>query len=282
MKKLVTSAILATACTVSFAQNLYIKAGAGYSYPLAGQTINLGNNEVYNGNVTVSEITGEISKYDVKPASIAAGIQGHFGLGLELNEHVALELNASIGLRQTKTKSTTSYPYVEKSTLLSVNESYSMFAQTPILINPSVKIQSGGRPKIYARAGVLLPAKTSITGTFSGNISDPAHLPFKYSGTHEYKTKFGIGFNGALGMQANTAIEWLKVWAEANFNSMSLYVTERNTTEYYIDGGNALHLLSPKSKTKTYGTKSSTGDSTPTWTIPFSSFGAAVGISFIL
>jgi hypothetical protein len=142
-------------------------------------------------------------------------------------------------------------------------------------------VQSGGRFNVFARAGLLLPAKTSIVGAFSGNISDPAHLPFKYSGIHEYKTKFGIGFNGALGIQANTAIDWLKVWAEANFNSMSLYVTERNTTEYKIDDGNALHLLSADDKTKTYGSESSTGDSTPTWSIPFSSFGGTVGISFL-
>src|SRR5580698_5410622 len=95
MKKISIITLVFSVLTITgFAQGFYFRAGMGYAFPQAGQTLD-GTGAPYNGSVT-SNTNNNI--YSIKNASFSSGMQGELGFGYMFNEYVGVQLDAMIGL----------------------------------------------------------------------------------------------------------------------------------------------------------------------------------------
>lgn len=276
MKKI---CIIASALTVialnSNAQGLYFRAGLGYDLPHNGQTVdNYGN--PYNGSVTIS---GGSYTYSLKNASFASGAYGDLAIGYTITRNIGIELDGTFGLANKK--------YTGKTNGLvsggvTYNESSEQYAKIPIILMPSVVLQSGGRDvNLYMRAGLALPLSTKT-------IKKDTYINEPGSGAQEvevdsWKTshKFSFGFAGALGIQCKIS-DNINFWGEVRMLSLSIYPDKSTLTDLTVNGTSYISRVSSSYKTTTYKNNITTnsGYQQPSYAIPFSSIGIHAGISF--
>jgi hypothetical protein len=277
MKRLVFTCTLFAAAMAANAQKLYLKAGGGYMLPVGGQTIDV-NGWPLNGEIGYNAATWEISSFNVKAASFAAGTQLNAGIGLMVSDHVGFELNGMLGLKSKVFSGTAGYPidaYRYRS------EKYSLKAEMPVLLNPSLVLKTGNKVSLYSRIGLLLPVACKMEGSFEGTYNVLGSLPGKYSGVQEYKTKMTLGTSGSIGMSVELVPD-VNLWLEASFSSLSIYVKEKTYIEYEENGINSLDKIPAENRVVSFDASSSSSVSRPTYTLPFSSAGFSAGLSLSL
>jgi hypothetical protein len=194
MKKIgLLAFVLSAISNVSNAQ-FYLKAGIGYAFAQAGQTID-GTATPYSGTLTINTTNSSLS-YAIKSASYSAGVQGAFGFGYLFTGHIGVQLDANIGIASHKYSFTESNVNIGSGIL--GNVSYVQKAKTPVILSPSVVLQTGGSVwNIYSRFGLALPLSTRISqdeivsnaaGTGALTIND-----FNF----QIKNSFSLGFTAA-------------------------------------------------------------------------------------
>lgn len=266
------------------AQSLYVKAGAGYGIPVAGQTMDAsglpysGNVNIVINNVPNSTMIEE--DYELKRVSMMSGMQAKLGVGYNINSFIAIEVDALIGA---VTKKYT-IDYAENDNGVIYKESTSIKAKMPAILTPSVVMQVPGKTlTCYARGGVAIPvANKLIVETESEENFDPTY-PIRRAMTLEINTRLGVGFSGAMGLKYNLGKN-IQLWGEASLLSLSLYTREQTLTEYTVNGSSVLSYIEPSQKHQVYELSNSTGNANasnvlPAYSLPYSNIGIFVGIS---
>jgi hypothetical protein len=276
MKKALLSFVaLSLASLVSTAQEFYFRAGTGYAAPQAGQTLD-GTGQPYNGTLSSN------NTYNVKNASFSSGVQGYLGLGYMFSDHVGVQVDANLGLANTKYTFTASDVYVGGilSTVSIVQQ-----AKSPVIVTPALVLQTGGDAvNVYARIGLALPVSTKITqdqiltnAPGTGSISTDDF-------TLQLTNSFSMGFTGAAGVKYRIN-EKFTIWGELSFMSMSLYLKEAELTGA-SENGQSIPLSQIVGAQVVKYSKNATVDSTNTTQVtysqPFSNVGINVGINISL
>ncbi|HRO42539.1 MAG TPA: hypothetical protein PL009_06875, partial [Flavipsychrobacter sp.] len=191
-KAFIVLLVLGSAATQSFGQDkapknnapFYLRIGGTYAFSHAGQTAVGGAyiNGSYSSDASYSggQTSTFSETYDLKKASFGNGITAVVACGAMLHKHIGVELAVSIGITAKKY----TYSYVDNETGSSPTYTYkftqqtTMYQRTPILLMPSVVLQSGGEKlNVYSRMGLALPVagkfimERRITENHSNNPS---------------------------------------------------------------------------------------------------------------
>ena len=277
------------------AQELYFKTGLGYGIPQAGQTID-GSGNLYSGSVSTVDTTAGYSSsgsnptgyssasYKMNKVSFSAGLQAIIGVGIMLNKNIGIELNAVAIVAGKKiaytTDATLNAPGYDK-------RNVSQQSKLPVFVCPALVLQTGDKLKLYARGGLALPVNNKIL--IDAHIESRESLPNApvnhVTINQEIKTRFAIGFAGAMGVKYKFN-KMLSVWGEAGLLSISLYTKKATLTKYDVNGQDKLVYMPDEYKTTNFALDNSfvgTGNNTsPAYAIPYSNFNITAGISLEL
>lgn len=309
MKKLLIPTLLLCIANPMFAQNAkkknaeiktYFRVGVGYASSLNGNTrapINMINNRQLlpaNGSLNINNVsrTSYSETFDLKKSSFNAGIHGTVALGLMVNKHIGIELAGCIGISTKKVKTEISEADSGKNNTVALNVTQQ--AKLPLMVTPSIVLQTGGKVNIYSRAGIVLPIISRIVqeGAYTHDRFNPATSAYvrvnNTTWTEEYKMRLQPGFSGAIG--AKYAISKnIQVWGELGIVSMSLYYKTSELTGYeYLDiddGRISLSNIPPARRITQYefkGTTTFNNTTYPTDQVSFSNCNITAGISIDL
>lgn len=281
MKKIVSLGLSLMLIGNAAYSQFYMRAGAGYAFPQAGQTMD-GTGQPYTGTVNNTTYT---QAYSLKGTSFSAGVQGMIGFGYFLSDHVGVQLDGNLGL--SSKQYTLNDNNIAVGGLLN-NISVVQRAKTPILLIPSVVLQTGGNVwNLYSRFGIALPLKTTINEDqiYDNLPSATASNPHTIDDLNfQIKSSFSLGFTAALGVQYKVN-DVFSVWGEVSLLSMSLYVKEADLKGWTENGSTVPLSYYGGPTTVSYG-KNATVDTNyttaPTYSQPFSNVGINVGISIRL
>jgi len=276
MKKvalLVWASIIVNTANAQF----YFNGGLGYAFPQAGQSLN-GVGTPYNGS---RNNTTYLTTYNVKSASFSSGLQGAIGFGYMFSEHVGVQLDASVGLINTK------YTFTDNNANTGGyqdNESTIMHANTPLILMPSVVVQTGGSSawNLYSRWGLALPLNSPIT------IDQVIYIPSTmetYDITAQMKSSFSLGFTASAGVQYKIN-DKVTVSGSVSVLSLSLFV-KQFTYKSATYQGQSVPLDSVISGPQTVkfsknAAVDTNGAQYPAYSQPFSNLGVNIGISIRL
>lgn len=273
-----------------YTPGLYIKGGLGYSAPQGGPlqspAYSLYHNAFYpssgsyKGVYTSSPFREE---FDIKQSSFSAGFRGIIGLGLQFTRHIGAELNADIGILTPAIER----KIVEDGGPSGVSLTITQQAKNPVLLTPSIVVQSGGKVNVYVRGGVVLPVRTVITeegeyveNTF--NIADSSIVTETASVGIKYNMRLKPGFAGAAGVRMKLN-KYIDIWGEISIVSLTVYYKESEVTEAYYNGINVLSAISPNIRNSKYefeGTFTPESNVYPTSAVSFNNIGLNVGVAF--
>ena len=274
-KALFTTAILSILSVGAFAQKWYIKAGVGYTMPMAAQTLDITNN-AYSGNAVYNPQTDSIASYSIKKASFSTGVKGIVGLGYAINNHVSFEAAVNMGLSNTKYTSTQHNVKAPGGAYLADN-TITENAQFPVMLMPSAVFKTD-KPKLnwYGRLGLVMPLKSEILIDLVSEYQSFIPNTEEIKGT--LKTRFNVGFTGAGGVNY-LAGKGVHVWAEFNFMSISLFAKETKITQH--TGATNPNSAPLTGTTVSYGFSGQAGAlQQPTFSIPYSNMGISIGANF--
>lgn len=271
MKKTLLSIAALLLISASADAQFYYRAGIGYAFPQAGQTM-AGQEWPYSGSVSNSVA------YSISGASFSAGLQGGLALGYNFTRNVGVQLDAQATL------SSKTYDFsLSNITVGGVasNVTISQHAKFPINLVPSIVVRTGGDPwDIYCRMGVALPLSTTIekqniitnlpgTGAITRTIE-----------TWDIHSSFTAGFAAAAGFEYKFGST--SFWAEVSLLSMAPYIKEAELTAYSYNGQNInLNALSGTMKinySKNVTLDTANGATQPAYSQPFSNVGINIGI----
>jgi opacity protein-like surface antigen len=284
MKKLVfLVCVMFAFVDASYAQ-FYLRAGLGYAIPQATQTID-GSSIPYSGSLNLNNTNGS-QTFSIKGASYSAGLQSAIGVGYLITDHIGIQLDAGIGLASHK------YTFAENNVDLGGGVlgtvSYTQQAKTPVIMMPSVVLQTGGdKWNIYSRFGLALPLNTSISqDQVLSNAPGTGALTVDDLNFH-IKNSFSLGFAAAAGVQYKFNDKF-SIWGEISLLSLSAFIKQSDLTTWTENGQSvALSNYAPYPTTVKYS-KNVTVDtsianaSQPTYSQPFSNMGINVGITIRL
>ena len=295
MKKLlfITCILLLTFGNNGVAQHAYLRAGAGYALPQGGYiqgpipfnsaTIGLPT----NGSLQIKYANSVATQtYDYKKTSYGAGVQGTLAFGYMLNRNVGIELAGNFGLQNTEYNTVVNTQSEDEQVSLNVYQRANM----PILVIPSIVLQAGGKWKLYARAGVVLPVRTKLIqeGAYTRDKFNPATNAWVRLNNIKYEEEFSMRLNpglaGAMGLRVNAG-KLVSFWAEANLISLTMYAKESVLTSAIVDDVQIIDYISQGDKTTKYemkGTISGYSNTVQSFQVPFSTLGIQAGISLRL
>ncbi len=262
----------------SFGQGFYFRAGLGYAFAQAGQTID-GTGQPYNG--TLNNATQATS---IKSASFSAGLQGQLGFGYMVSEHVGVQLDANAGL--SNKKYTLNVSNVTLGSGVPGSVSFVQHANSPLMLMPSIVVQSGGAPwNIYTRFGVAIPLNTQITyDEIQTNDPNTGALTVD-DFTFKIKNSFSLGFAGAAGVQYKVN-DRVSIFGELSLLSMSVYIKQKQMTKFTENGQSyPLSMVGGSPQTVNYSkntTVDSAGANQAAYSQPFSNVGFNVGITITM
>lgn len=256
---------------------LYVKAGAGYVFPAASQTRDV-DGFPFNGNATYTYNVG-FTSMNAKKVSFSSGVQATIGAGYMFTNNLGIELNAMIGVSTSKAVAKNQYPIVSSSGNYDVSQVITQNSKLPVILMPSVVLQTGKKFNIYLRGGLALPVKSKMTAEFQNINYMPQGYTVTFNGTQELKMKFNVGFSGALGFKVPVS-KHIQVYAEASLLSLSMYLKESVLTEYYQNGINVLSRVS--NPTIKYSSTVNGAGTYGTYAYPYSHIAGMAGLSISL
>ena len=288
MKKVSCLAFLLLAAAYSVSAQLYFKVGFGYAIADAGQSM-YDTPIPYNGfptgiNGSRNNTSANSYTYNIKGASYSSGFQTDLGFGYMFSQNVGVQLDAAIGLANTKytfddnnaNLGTTASPLAGTITTI-------QHAKTPTFLMPALVLQTGGdKLNLYTRFGLALPLNAKVTqeqiisnapGTGTQQVDDF---------TWQIKSSFSLGFTAAAGVKYKIS-DRVSVWGELSLLSISMY-TKQQDLKTWNEDGQSVALNNYPYPTSIKFSKTANVDSTlstvPTYSQPFSNIGVNVGLSF--
>lgn len=309
MKKLLIPALLMCIANPMFAQKAkmknseiktYFRAGLGYALSTNGNTrapINMSSNRQLlpsNGSLNINTVSATTysESFDLKKSSYSAGIHGTVAFGAMITKHVGVELAAGVGFSTQKIKTSVSQSDSGRNNMVSLNATQQ--AKLPVMITPSIVLQTGGKINIYSRGGIVLPLVSRIVqeGSFEHDRMNPSSNSYvrmsTVNWTEEYKMRLTPGFSGALGVKYSISPN-IQLWGELGILSMSLYYKSSELTGYEEQdvnrGRTSLGEIPPSRRISQYefkGTTTFNSNTYPTEEVSFSNFNINVGINIDL
>ena len=274
MKKSIIAAILLTVtASAGFAQGFYFRAGIGYAFPQAGQTLD-GTSQPYNGTLNDSTL-----QYKLKNTSFSAGLGSFIGFGYMFSEHVGIQLDGNIGF------STRQYTYTESNyNYLGVPSRVSVVqqAKTPFILIPSLVVHSGGDPlDAYCRFGLALPVSTNISEDQVVVNNPGTGALTQYDFTLKIKNSFSLGFSAAAGVRYKIS-DKVCVWGEMSLLSLAVFIKQSDVVGFSYNGqpqslSAIIGSLTTKYSKNIVADTSNTAR--PAYAQPFSNLGIHAGIS---
>jgi hypothetical protein len=260
----------------TFAQGLYINAGAGYGFPAACYLMEENNNRSYDGESSVNN--WEIVKGS---GSFGKGIQPGIIIGYMFNQNLGAELGISylLGGKIVSTDEYHSVPYtwIEETTM----------SAKMLRFTPALKMTVGnGKIKAYMRAGLIIGAAGRIKSEYKYTSSSS----YIEEGEAETTGDISLGFSGALGTDFMLS-DNIGIFAEMGIITQSWAPKKSEITKFTMDGQDALDNLTTNDRevefVESYSFDSNNIDmDSPTQQLkmffPFSSFGINVGLRIAL
>jgi len=263
----------------TFAQGLYVNAGAGYGFPAACYLME--DNYVYHYDEGGSSWDYEIVKGS---GSFGKGIQPGIIIGYMFNPNVGAELGVSY-LLGGKIESKDEYHGFYGTETREATHKGTMLRFTPAL-----KMTVGnGNIKPYMRAGLVIGAagkvKTTQTNTGSGEVKSVVE-----ERESEYTGGISLGFAGALGADFMLS-DNIGLFAELGVITQSYAPKKGEWTKYTVDGVDKLGELETYDKEIEFVDSFSDSDDSfdedsPMKALkmyfPFSSVGVNIGVRIAL
>jgi hypothetical protein len=283
MKKVILPFFLLFVLTGTiFSQGIYLRAGTGYSLPVATTTFGQMHLQVYDASGTT--VINSNSSESIK-GSLGAGMNFNFALGYKFNENFIFDLNVQylIG-NKIVTGDKYSYFYPDTS---GVDNYTKTTSAKGFLFNPAVIFSAGfGKAAPYGRFGVVV-ASPSITES-EASYYDLDGIS-QYERIWVYSKGMALGYSAAVGMNWKLT-DKLDIYTEANFISMTYYPAEGEMTKYNSNGNDLLPNMYVSQKQikfeKKYDPQASTDFTKPTVqplrSFAFSSASVEVGIRFTI
>lgn len=284
MKKAVLMSCLVLLSTLSFCQGLYVKAGGGYAFPMASQSLFESSSTVYTAN-NRQGTTATNTTQDTR-GSYGAGITFNAAVGYKFSPFIGLDLNLNY-LSGNKIENTALQSSANGSlSLTSTTQSMGFF------VSPTVLFMAGSEKiRPYGLVGVTAGSvKLTDTQKIISTIGDggTASITSKTTGN------IAVGMRGGIGVDINIASKF-SIYAEGVFNAVSYFAKEKEITEVISNGISIMDRL-PESSIRTVYKKeissvsidgTTTVDSTkPTEALrkplPLSSLGINIGLKFKL
>jgi len=292
MKKIAFLAfVLSGMVTLGFAQEFYFRAGLGYAFPATAQSTYdtpipyYEYQSAYNGTRTIN--ANGTQTYNIKTASLSAGVQSVIGLGYMFTENIGVQLDAGIGISNTTyTFNDNNIPLnVGGSTPVPYNISTTQHANSPVFMMPSLVLQtSGDKIKAYSRFGFALPLNTKVTQdqVFTNGAGTGALTVDDF--TWQIKSGFSLGYTAAAGIKYKIS-DKVSLWAELSLLSVSVYTKEQDLKSW-VEDGQSVPLSNYTTAQTIKFSKTATIDSTysqfPAYAQPFSNMGINVGINITI
>lgn len=294
MKKLALPVILSLCiCNAISAQQAYFRGGLGYGIAHGGEV----QAPVYsyspvsalpiNGTYSGINLPGnESNSFELKRVSYTTGLQGILAAGMMFGKHIGVDVATGLGLATPQMNSTL---YIEQPDL-KVRMDVAQQANLPVMISPTIVIQSGGEKiNAYARGGITLPVKTAIFQELTYvseqyNPADNDYVITRVNITEEFRMRFNPGVTGSIGASMKTAKQ-VTFWAELYLLSMNLFYKKSVISSFDVNGQSVLNQLSQTEKETRYEFKSNNSGNTnitPTFQAPFSNIGLHAGVRIAL
>jgi hypothetical protein len=269
---------------VGKSSHLYVRVGATYAFPHAG-SVQLGHNYL-SGKSTYS-YAGSTStdNVDLKKGSLGAGLAAVVNFGYLINSNIGLELGASIGLAPKKYEFESSSTSTSGSGTTTSTFKSNIYQKMPILITPSIVIQTGQAVNIYSRVGLALPVAGKQIWEYEEHYTDPAGVTNRETEV-EVKNRFAVGMQGALGAQFGLGGK-LKLYVEINGVSLNAYAKHGTVTKSTENGTDQLQFMTVSEKeadfefdaTSTYpSTTPNSPQEASTFSSPYSNIGIGAGV----
>ena len=274
------------------AQGFYSRVGLGYAFPQAAQTMD-GTATPFSGtsnNTTIDSI--QYTSYKVSRVSFMQGLHATLAGGYMFNKNVGIDLAMTIGMSMSQTI------YNDDSVTISnapANVQVVQKAQSPIMIMPSLVLQTGGeKTNIYTRVGIVLPLRTAMQYdqifTFLPAVSGGTSEVDDYAYT--LKNSFSLGMTAAVGAQFSFS-NTVRFYVEANFMSLSVFAKQAVLNSVTVDGssvdqsGNPYINQIPVDQrniafSKNFNAAAGDPNHLPTYSLPFSNVGIHLGMMFLL
>ena len=275
------------------ASKIYVRAGGTYAFPQAGQ-MTMESGQFMNGNLKgVTTMNGTASSttynWDLKKASLGAGVSGVVAGGYMFNKNLGIEVAASIGISPKKYEFVETDVYPSQGIQITDQMKTKVYQKGAVLVMPSVVIQSGGNKlNVYSRIGLAIPGagKTMVEMESYGFITQASVLT---SWAYEVKNRFALGLQGALGAQYSLSSK-IRLYVEANGVSLSANAKTGTMTHFTQNGTNYLEDVNVSDREIRYelsGTTTSTVDNNqpstmPSFTSTFNNIGVGAGLVFQL
>lgn len=283
MKKFLFSVLtLSSFACATYAQgDFYIRAGIGYAAPATAQNGPYG--VPYNGHFSiVTDQSGvqHISSYEIKKAAFNTGVQGQLAFGYMFNKNIGVDLGLQTTLAYLKYESA----YINNDGIYLENETTTRYASTPLIISPSLVLQTGGKElNVYARMGLALPLNTKLTveNTYERTTIGVAAPGTLASMDATLRCKAALGFTGAVGVNYPVGKK-LRIYAEANGVSLTVNAQELEMTSYIYNGQIANVPTLPEDFRITRYSSTAENGKYPTYAVPFSNIGIAAGVYIML
>ncbi|MBA3829510.1 MAG: outer membrane beta-barrel protein [Taibaiella sp.] len=279
MRKLLFAVFFLLIAFNSIAQKWYVRAGVGYAFPQAAQTLDR-HNVPYSGSEVFSTFTAydSIISYSAKKASFSSGFKGIVSVGYALNSHIALELEGNFGIAPVKYSCDLQNIKSFNGAYL-VNEKLTRYAKFPVLLTPSLAYRTNlAKLDVYGRIGIALPVHVKIYEEQESIYQSSSAAHEDIQGT--VSTQFSVGFAGAAGVSYKVSKN-VMLWGEFNVLSLSLFAKELKITAHTLDGATATN---PNVGTAIQYGFSGTYNSTQqaSYSIPFSNMGINLGLTFYI
>jgi len=298
MKKIISTAfILSLAIATSYAQELYLRLGLGFAFPMSGQSVYdtpipyYDFPSAYNGTRNYNASGSQT--YNIKNnASFSSGFNAIIGLGYMFNDNIGVQLDAGLGLASKE------YSFTDENLPLNVgggstipyNITTNQKADEPIFMMPQLVLQtSGDKVKVYSRIGLVLPLDTKITQDqiFTNGAGTGALTTDDF--TWQIQNSFSLGFTAAAGVKYKIS-DKVSIWGEVSVVSLSVYTKEQDLKSWNETdptyGSQSIPLSNYNGAQTIKFSKTATVDSTysqfPPYAQPFSNMAINVGVTFTL
>ncbi len=266
--------------SVSASAQLYLSAGTGYAFPMAGSSSSgIGG---YNGSQTLANVPGTSGTFTINQASFSSGLSGSLGIGYLINNHFAVQLNGNVGVLNNKY--TLHELYSQSSG--SIYPDYltlSRHTKNLLLLIPAIVISTDAADlNAYCRFGLALPVMSQVTREeyfypTVGSSYQPEYI--KYT----EKNRFSLGISAAAGLKYKLS-EKVKIWAEISSLSLSQYIKEADPVSFTRNGVpvTTSQLVIHYARSGNYNGSGTSGTTQPSYLQPFSNIGISAGVCYEL
>jgi hypothetical protein len=225
----------------SFGQGFYVKAGAGYAFPIASQELF----EETDASEIVNQASVVTTKTSIVKGSYGAGINFNAAAGYKFSPFIGIDLNLSYLMGKEFSGNTVIDP--ANGTTFSINESAK---STGFFVAPAIMLMAGTeniRP--YGLVGVIAGSvKMEEQTTLSTDNTD---VQATYTVKNETKGDLAFGFRGGVGVDFNIS-DRFSIFVEGIFNSLTYYAKSSEVVTANADGDDVLSDLTVRQRETVY------------------------------